>query len=205
MGLVRGIPGFSVAHAGFSAAHAVGPLRTLRSLVQRCLALLFGLSFLMGASAPVSEYQLKAVFLFNFAHFVEWPPAALPEANAPFVIGVVGKDPFGSSLDEVVRGESVGGRPLAIERYPDIPRLGHCQILFIPAAELTHLDQILDALKGRSVLTVTEGPAPRGAVVDLLKEDSRIRLRIDLQAARASNLTISSKLLRPAEIVGAGS
>jgi YfiR/HmsC-like len=174
-------------------------------VLRRSLALLFGIAFLMGAGAPVSEYQLKAVFLFNFAHFVEWPATALPGGNAPFVIGVVGKDPFGSSLDEVVRGESVGGRPLAIERYPDVPRLGKCQILFIPAPELTHLEQILEALKGRSVLTVTEGPAPRGAIVDLLKEDSRIRLRIDLQAARASNLTISSKLLRPAEIVDAGS
>jgi len=196
MGLLKGV-------RAFAAAWASRPWRVLR----RSLALLLGLSLLLGASAPVSEYQLKAVFLFNFAHFVEWPTAALPGENAAFVIGVVGKDPFGSSLDEVVRGESVGGRPLAIERYPDAdaPRLGRCQILFIPATELTHLTQILDALKGRSVLTVTEGPAPRGAIVDLLKEDSRIRLRIDLQAARASNLTISSKLLRPAEIVDAGS
>jgi hypothetical protein len=172
--------------------------------LRRCL-LLPGLVMMAGAAAPVSEYQLKAVFLFNFAHFVEWPAGALPGGNAPFVIGVLGKDPFGSSLDEVVRGESIGGHPLAVERYTDVPGLRNCQILFIPTAELSHLAQILDALKGHSVLTVTEGPAPRGVVIDLMKEDSRIRLRIDLDAARASNLTISSKLLRPAEILGAGS
>lgn len=169
------------------------------------LALFFTLWGLLGAAAPVSEYQLKAVFLFNFAHFVEWPAGALTEDNSPFVIGVLGKDPFGSSLDEVVRGETVSRHPLAIERYPDIVRLRNCQILFIPAAELPHLAQILDALKGRSVLTVTDGPAPRGVVIALLKEDSHIRLRIDLAAAKANNLTISSKLLRPAQIVGAGS
>ena len=75
------------------------------------------------------------------------------------------------------------------------------------AAELTHLDRILGALKGRSVLTVTDtdGAAPRGVIIGLLRQDNRIRLRIDLEAARANNLTISSKLLRPAEIVGAGS
>jgi hypothetical protein len=80
-----------------------------------------------------------------------------------------------------------------------------CQILFIPAAELAHLDEILTALKGRSVLTVTDAndPAQRGVMIALVTQDSRIRLRIDLQAARAGNLTISSKLLRPAEIVGA--
>ena len=169
------------------------------------LALLLTLWELMGAVAPVAEYQLKAVFLFNFAHFVEWPPGALTADGTPFVIGVLGKDPFGSSLDEVVRGEAVSGHPLAVERYADATRMRNCQILFIPAAELAHLPEILESLKGRSVLTVTEGPAPRGVVIALLKEESRIRLRIDLAAAKANNLTISSKLLRPAEIVGAGS
>jgi len=188
MGVLSGLPSCILAH----------PLR-------RCLGLLLGLLLMAGAAAPVSEYQLKAVFLFNFAHFVEWPAAALPGTGAPFVIGVLGQDPFGSSLDEVVRGEFVGGHPLAVERYPDVARLRSSQILFISAGELTHLEQILDTLKGRSVLTVTEGPAPRGVVIDLLKDDSRIRLRIDLDAAKASNLTISSKLLRPAQIVGAGS
>jgi hypothetical protein len=168
-------------------------------------ALLLSLWGLLGAAVPVSEYQLKAVFLFNFAHFVEWPPGALSDDAAPFVIGVLGKDPFGNSLDEAVRGESVSRHPLAVERYADIAGLRNCQILFIPAAELPHVAQILEALKGHSVLTVTDGTAPRGAVITLLKEDSRIRMRIDLAAARANNLTISSKLLRPAEIVGAGS
>jgi YfiR/HmsC-like len=174
---------------------------------RRRLALLLVACGLAGAAAPVSEYQLKAVFLFNFAHFVEWPPASLPQQSARFVIGVLGKDPFGSYLDEVVRGESVNGHPLAVERYSGIEEIRDCQILFIPAAELHNLDRILAALKGRSVLTVTDSDAtaPRGVIIGLLRQDNRIRLRIDLQAARASNLTISSKLLRPAEIVGAGS
>lgn len=169
------------------------------------LALLLTVLGLVGAAAPVSEYQLKAVFLFNFAHFVEWPPSALAEESAPFVIGVLGKDPFGGSLEDVVRGETVNHHPLLIERYPDVARLRNCQILFIPAAELAHLAEVLDAVRGRSVLTVTEGPAPRGAVIALLKDDSHIRMRIDLAAAKASSLTISSKLLRPAQIVDAGS
>jgi hypothetical protein len=173
----------------------------------RRLALLFlACVFTLGA-APVSEYQLKAVFLFNFAHFVEWPPAARPAGSAPFVIGVLGRDPFGASLDEVVRGETVDGHPLAVERYPSAAAIRDCQILFIPASELAGLADILAAIKGRSVLTVTDadGPAPRGVIIGLVRRDNRIRLRIDLEAAKASNLQISSKLLRPAEIVRAGS
>ena len=173
----------------------------------RGLALLFIAGGLLGAAAPVSEYQLKAVFLFNFAQFVEWPPAALPPANAPFVIGVLGKDPFGADLDDVVRGETVNRHALAVERYHKVAEVRDCQILFIAASELPQLEDILAVLKGRSILTVTDadGSAVRGVMIGLVRQDKRVRLRIDLQATKASNLTISSKLLRPAEIVGSGS
>jgi hypothetical protein len=173
----------------------------------RRLALLLIAGGLLGAAAPVSEYQLKAVFLFNFAQFVEWPPAALPRENAPFVIGVLGKDPFGADLDDVVRGETVNRHALAVERYNKVAEVRDCQILFIAASELPQLEGILAVLRGRSILTVTDadGSEARGVMIGLVRQDNRIRLRIDLQATKASNLTISSKLLRPAEIVGSGS
>jgi len=171
------------------------------------LALLLIGGGLLGAAAPVSEYQLKAVFLFNFAQFVEWPPAALPGDSAPFVIGVLGKDPFGADLDDIVRGETVNRHPLSVVRYQDVAEVRDCQILFIAASELPQLEGILAALRGRSILTVTDAdsPAVRGVMIALVRQEKRIRLRIDLQATKASNLTISSKLLRPAEIVGSGS
>jgi hypothetical protein len=167
-------------------------------------ALLLMASAISAAAAPVSEYQVKAVFLFNFAQFVEWPPTAFRRADAPFVIGVLGPDPFGAELDEVVRGEAVNKHPLMIERYRGVADIGDCQILFIPATELVHLSEILTALKGRSVLTVTDAKetAQRGVMIGLITQDNRIRLRIDVEATKAGNLVVSSKLLRPAEIVG---
>ncbi len=47
------------------------------------------------AAAAPAEYQVKAVFLFNFSQFMEWPPDAFPTPDTPFVIGVLGADPFG--------------------------------------------------------------------------------------------------------------
>ena len=71
------------------------------------------------AAPPASEYQVKAAYLFNFGQFVEWPAQSYPSPNAPFVIGVVGRDPFGKTLDDVVRGESLGGRPFVVRRFKD--------------------------------------------------------------------------------------
>jgi hypothetical protein len=157
------------------------------------------------AAAAPSEYQVKAVFLFNFTQFVEWPPEAFPGPDTPFVIGVLGNDPFGPQLDEVVRGETVNKRPLVVERYRSVTEIHHCNILFIGSTEIGRLEQILPALKGRSILTVSDADAAageRGVMIRLVTESNRIRLRIDVGAAKAGNLTISSKLLRPAEIVG---
>ena len=149
------------------------------------------------------EYQVKAVFLFNFTQFVEWPADAFAHANTPLVIGVLGEDPFGAYLDETVRGETVNGRPLIVARYRRVQEIGDCQILFISRSETEQLEQILASLVGKPVLTVgdVEGFARRGGMIDLATVSGRIELRINLEAAKAARLTISSKLLRPARVV----
>jgi hypothetical protein len=150
-----------------------------------------------------NEYQLKAVFLFNFAQFVGWPEKAFADADSPIVIGVLGPDPFGPLLDETVRDERIGGRPLIIQRYRRVEEIGLCHILFISASESPHLEKILSALNGRSILTVSDADraARRGVMVRFITEKKRVRLRINLDAAKLVGLTISSKLLRPTEIV----
>jgi hypothetical protein len=179
---------------GFARCRAVLPL----------LLLAYG-SGLAAQSAPTAEYQLKAVFLFNFAQFVEWPQGEFADPATPLVIGVLGQDPFGAYLDATVRGETVNGRPLAVRRYRRVEEITNCQILFVSQPEQGHLGAILDSLKGRSVLTVgdVERFAPHGGMIGFVTDRNRIRLRINLDAARAANLTISSKLLRPARIVSA--
>jgi hypothetical protein len=155
---------------------------------------------------PSREYQVKAVFLFNFTQFVEWPAVAFPHADAPLVIGVLGEDPFGSYLDDTIRGETANGRPLIVERYRSVQEIGDCQVLFISRSEAGRLEQIFASLNGRRTLTVgdVEGFTRRGGMIHLATMTGKIQLRINLEAARAAQLTISSKLLRPAQIVAPG-
>ena len=161
-------------------------------------------SNLANSAAETSpEYQVKAVFLFNFAQFVEWPPQSFEDPAAPFVIGVLGTDPFGSALEGAVRGETLNGRSFVIERYRNVTEIRHCQILFISRSEAAHIDEISAALAGHSILTVSdiEGSAQHGVMIRFVAENNRIRLRINADAAKAVGLSISSKLLRPAELV----
>jgi hypothetical protein len=160
-----------------------------------------GLAISAAETSP--EYQVKAVFLFNFAQFVEWPTQSFEGAAAPFVIGVLGTDPFGSALEGAVRGETLNGRSFVVERYRSVTEIRHCQILFISRSEAAHVEEISAALAGRSILTVSdiEDPAQRGVIIRFVAENNRIRLRINADAAKAVGLSISSKLLRPAELV----
>jgi len=145
------------------------------------------------------EYQVKAVFLFNFAQFVSWPSQP---PDAPLVIGILGDDPFGSYLDETVRGEKVNGRPLTIQRLRRGAEPRNANILFIAQSERERAAQLVSNLKGRSVLTVSDidGFAELGGMIQLFTENKKIRMRINLDAVRAANLKVSSKLLRVAEV-----
>ena len=158
-----------------------------------------------GAIESAAEYQVKAVFLFNFSHFVEWPPQAFATPTEPFVIGILGSDPFGTHMDEAVHGELIDQHPLVIRRFRTPAEIGNCQILYIDRSESARVKPILAALDHRNTLTVadSEGSAGHGVMIELSTENNRIRLRINADAAKAAGLTISSKLLRPAEIVSA--
>ena len=160
------------------------------------------------AGAPsklTQEYDLKAVFLFNFAQFVDWPAEAFANANTPITIGILGQDPFGKSLDEVVANESAHDRRLVVRRFQTPEQVDSCQILFIGASEAGRLDHIFATLAHRSVLTVGESRdfTAHSGIIAFEVAQHRLRLRINVAAATAADLTISSQLLRQAEIVGA--
>jgi hypothetical protein len=150
------------------------------------------------------EYQIKAVFLLNFARFVAWPREAFASDTAPLQLGVLGHDPFGTYLDDAVRGETVNHRPITVRRFERLEDVTNCHVLFIGRSETANLDRILERLNGRKILTVGDSDnfAELGGIIGFVKQNEKVRLQINLDAAKSSELTISAKLLRPSEIVG---
>ena len=153
------------------------------------------------AQPSLSEYQLKALFLYNFGKFVEWPAGAFSDANAPMIIGVYGRNPFNEDLQNVVKGQTINGHPLVVRQIVLLSDVKTCHLLFVGASEKNDLYAILKATRGASVLTVGETPGfiPAGGMINFFIEDDKIRLEINPAAARRAGLTISSKLLSLSE------
>ena len=158
------------------------------------------------APLPSTEYQLKAVFLFNFVQFVEWPTNAHASKDSPIVLGIVGEDPFGAALDKTVRGEKVSGRPLEVRRIKEGDDLAACHLLFISSSARDRAGELLEQLQGRPVLTVGETPgfAERGGVMNFVVADKKVRFEANPQTAARQGLKISSKLLQLARVVDGG-
>lgn len=148
----------------------------------------------LGAGPPAAEdleYQVKAAFLFNFLKFVEWPAA---HNDSPWVIGVLGRDPFGETLDRTVRGRSVNGRPVEVRRYARPSDVRDCQILFIGRAEFERVGVLVQP----GLLTVGEasGFLKAGGVINFYLEDNRVHFEIRPEVARVSGLRVGAQLLK---------
>ena len=150
-----------------------------------------------------SEYELKAAFLFNFAKFVDWPTNAFAGPQSPFLVCILGTDPFGGALDKALQGKVIAEHPVSVARVKRVADISGCQILFVAASESQLLPEVLAKLRGLCVLVIgeTNDFASSGGAIQFTLEDNRVRFFINPDAADRAGLKISSKLLALAKIV----
>ena len=195
----------------FSSSRSASSIDARRGATAILLTIMIALAVLWPISISVSaelsrstEYELKAAFLYNFIKFTGWPPDEMANKSEPFVIGVLGKDPFGVALDKTIEGESFQQKRIVIRRFSRMDEsVGNSQVLFISASEESNLPAILKLLDGQAALTVSEieNFAPRGGMIQLKKESNKIVFEINVEAAKRAGLAMHAQLLKLAKIV----
>jgi hypothetical protein len=193
---------------GSPAQRFLSCLRSLDSLVGFLVCFVATSVFLTGTpcsaqSSGVAEYGVKAIFLYDFAKFVDWPPSSRTNERAPLNLCIVGTDPFGGMLDNIVRGQRINEREIAIRRANRSDDLRSCQIVFVSRAENKYLPAIVDSLRGSSSLLVGESQdfAQRGGQIQLYLQDDSVHFAINVDAVQRAHLSISSGVLALARIV----
>jgi len=154
------------------------------------------------SSGSPLEYQVKAAYILNFVSLTEWPSDALGPLSNPFRLCVLGADPFRSVLENTVRGESVHGHPLVVERSTGDPDQ-NCQVLFVSGRTAGAAAELLRTLGSAPVLTIGEadGFLRDGGVVRFVVEQGHVRFDVNRGSAEHHGLTLSSRLLRVARSV----
>lgn len=147
------------------------------------------------------EYQVKAVYLYNFSKFVQWP--ATGGGKDTFAICVLGHDPFGATLDSAIAGEKIEQKTMVARRIANVQDATKCQILFVANSESARVKQILAALEKDSVLTVSDVPefSADGGMIQFVIQENKVRFQVNLTAAEKAGLTLSSQLLKVASAV----
>lgn len=177
----------------------------LRSLRRRYHCIAAGVLFAISChGAPkVTEYQVKALFLFNFIKYVEWPEETFSNHESPIVIGVVGKNPFDGLLQNTVEDKRQNGRNIIVKQIERNENIADCHLLFIPRSYNSSKANILEQLKGIPVLTIGEREdfIKDGGIINFVIKKEQVRLEINLLSSRMSKLRISSRLLSVADVV----
>jgi hypothetical protein len=150
-----------------------------------------------------TDYDVKAVYLYNFGRFVEWPANGTAAKNDSFTICVLGEDPFGPALYSTFARESIDGKGVVTKRVASSKDAVNCQILFISSSENKQVNKIIGSLDKAAVLTVSDMPqfSQHGGMIQFVLEGKRVRFEVNLTAAQNVGLSLSSELLKVATTV----
>jgi hypothetical protein len=154
---------------------------------------------------PLSpDYVIKAAYLYNFALFVDWPADAFQSADAPFVIGILGSDPFGDALTQIVSGKRINRRRIHVEVVQLTQDLRRAHLVFLSAADAARLGEVVPAAASgvpQLVVGETDNFLRQGGTISFTVRDNKVGYDINLEAARKARLIVSSKLLSLAGVV----
>jgi len=148
-----------------------------------------------------SQTDVEAVYLYNFAKFVRWPPA--PEQQGPFTICVAGQNALLDRLTKIVAGERLDSRPYATRLIQTAQDEPGCNIVYMSELPKDRADSILKFAADKPVLTVSDMPdfLSRGGMIQFLTINKRVRFSVNLQPVGHSGISLSSELLKVAVTV----
>lgn len=172
-----------------------------------CLLVLW-LTVPVPAQRMNDEYSWKAASFEKFSSFIKWPKEAnIDNKSQPFVVGIIGENPFGKILDFAyvdqkykIKGKRVQIRYIKSNRLAEIPG---CHILFISSSCKDNLSDILTITNEKPILTVgdTKGYAERGVLINFFISKNKIRFEVNESLFHKASLKVDSRLLRMAKIV----
>lgn len=164
-----------------------------KPLLLRVKMFLLLTAFVCNSFAPGTEgneYQIKAMFIFNFTKYVEWPET--PDADV-FSIGILGESEISEPLERISVQKKVGNKKIVIKKIT-LDNEDFCNIVIVSKSRLNKLEQVEKKYAGRGILIISD-ESPRSAAINLVTRDNKVRFEINQSLAKSGGVKISSQLL----------
>ncbi len=178
-------------------------MRKLLVAISLCLFLQATPVSMHGEVQAAGALEIQAAFLVKFSSYIKWPPGTFSSPDAPIIIGIFGRDPFGSIIDTIARSYTTGGRHVEIRRYNDLSMLAICNMAFVAPSAMDRMNDVLQASHGKPILLVGNFPdfLDKGGMINFIRIGKRIRFDINKKNCDMVGLEISSKLLKVAHAI----
>jgi hypothetical protein len=178
-----------------------GGRRLARWALAVCVAFAFP-NLELGQTLPL-EYQMKAAYLGKIPRFVEWPASESKDRKTAFQFCTMGDYRFGTKLASEIQIATVGGRKIELRWTHNEQELEGCELIFFSRSETARYVKLLEALNGKSVLTIgeTKGFLEAGGIMEFSFENDKLQIDVNLVAARKANLKMDARLLALAKRV----
>ena len=170
--------------------------RPTRRLIKSLILLASILAANSTEAASGTLHQLKSAFIFNFSKYIGFPSEALQEGK-PFLVGIEGEDDYGPDLVAALNGKLVDGHAFVVRRVRNLAEMRQCQFMIVGESKDEEIRRVVRAVQGSPVVLIGDGSefTRDGGTIAFVEVDNRVRFDVNLEAAKASRLTISSKLL----------
>lgn len=179
----------------------------LRAVVAAWLCISSLMAGAMEERAEPGESEVKAAFLYKFLGFVDWPERVFVSPAAPLVVGVLGADDVESRLQQLVPGRAVKSHPIVVRHVKShADSFEGLHAIYVGHIDGAWLDDVAVKAQALSILAVSDSPdgTEYGFVINFLLDEGRVRFDVSTEAAQASKLVLSSRLLAVAHRVKSG-
>jgi hypothetical protein len=142
--------------------------------------------------------KIMSLFMINFAKNMEW-------SNAPkdkFTFGVLGSSLVYDELVKYAQTKKIDHKQIVVIQadIANLDQLKSSQLLFLPKSESKNLTFVKDALKGLSILIVTEkqGLVKQGAGISFIldeNDDFKTKFQLSQKEVKSAGISMNSELI----------
>ncbi len=145
------------------------------------------------ADVKAQNEKFKALFMYNFTKYIEWPG---DKKSGDFVIGILGNSPMKKELEVIATKKKVGNQPMKVKVFNSISSIGSCHILFIPPGKSSSLDAVKERIGGKGVLIITDRPGygRKGSGINYVLKGGHQDFEINKGTMAEQNLKVNSAL-----------